>query len=107
MVSDEWVTDEEKEQASKEFRYLNSIDMSTREWRRRIWRGLNPKILNKYKSNYRCEIGNHYMRFVAPKKNKDLTLNFEQIDGRLFVQSKLFCFVPPREREHWESHQLP
>jgi len=107
IMSDEWVTAEEEEQISKEFRYLNSIDMSTKDWRDRIWMEFSPKVLDKYKNNPRCEIGNNYIRFLAPKKDGDLAVNFELIDGRLFVQSRFFCFLPPRERKYWESLQLP
>ncbi|HJR83794.1 MAG TPA: hypothetical protein VJ772_00340 [Nitrososphaeraceae archaeon] len=106
-MSDQWVTDKEEEQISKEFRYLNSVDMSTKKWRDQVWMEFSPNVLDKYKNDSRCEIGNNYIRFLAPRRDEDLTVNFELIDDRLLVQSKFFCFVPPRERKHWESHQLP
>lgn len=106
-MSYHWVTNEEEEQISEEFRYLNSVDMSIKKWRDQIWIEFNPNVLDRYKNNSRCEIGNNYISFLASRKDEDLTVNFELIDGRLLVQLKFFCFVPPRERKHWESHQLP
>jgi hypothetical protein len=91
-MSDPWVTKEEEEQITREFRYLKSI---------------SPKVLDKYMNNTRCEIGRNYISFLAPRRDEDLAVNFELINGRLMVQSKYFCFVPPRERKHWEIHRLP
>jgi hypothetical protein len=93
-MPDQWVTDKEEEHISKEFRYLNSVDMSTKKWRDQIWMELRPNVLDKYKNNSRCEIGNNYIIFLVPRKDEDLTVNFELIKGRLLVQSKFFCFVP-------------
>jgi hypothetical protein len=106
-LTDYWVTKEEEEQIMKEFRYLNSIDPSTNNWRDLQWMEFSPNVLDKYKNNTRCEIGRNYISFLAPRRDEDLAVNFELINGRLMVQSKYFCFVPPRERKDWENHRLP
>jgi hypothetical protein len=106
-MSNYWVTNEDEEQITKEFRYLNSIDPSTKNWRDLQWMDFSPKVLDKYINNTRCEIGRNYISFVAPRRDEDLTVNFELINSRLMVQSKYFCFVPLRERKHWENHRLP
>ena len=82
-MSYHWVTNEEEEQISEEFRYLNSVDMSIKKWRDQIWIEFNPNVLDRYKNNSRCEIGNNYISFLAPRKDEDLTVNFELIDGNI------------------------
>lgn len=62
---------------------------------------INIKIIPDLKS------GGNYISFLARRRDEDLAVNFELINGRLMVQSKYFCFVPPRERKHWENHRLP
>jgi hypothetical protein len=106
-MSDSWVTLEEEEQIMKEFRYLNSIDPNTNSWRDLQWMEFSPIVLDKYMNNTQCEIGRNYISFLAPRRDEDLDVNFELINGKLMVQSKYFCFVPPRERKHWEEHRLP
>ena len=59
-MSDNWITNEDDEQITREFRYLKSID----------------------------HIGKKYISFLAPKRDEDLTVNFELINGKLMVQSK-------------------
>jgi hypothetical protein len=106
-VSDPWVTREEEEQISMEFRYLNSIDPSTGNWRDLQRMYFSHDVLDKYRANSRCEVSKNYISFLAPRRDEDLTINFEIINGKLMVQSKYFCFVPPRERKYWEKYQLP
>jgi hypothetical protein len=102
----EWITSKEDEQIMKEFRYLNSIDRETGNWRDLEPMFFSPSVLEKYGDNIRCKVGKNYISFLAPRGDEDLTVNFEIIDGRLIVQSKYFCFVPPRERKHWEEYRL-
>ena len=106
-MSDHWVTKEEDEQITREFRYLKSIDPRTGNWRDLEWMYFSPDVLQKYKTDRRCEIGKNYISFLAPRRDEDLTVNFELIKGRLMIQSKYFCFVPPKERKHWEEHRMP
>jgi hypothetical protein len=87
-MSDYWVTKEEEEQIMKEFRYLNSIDPSTNNWRDLQWMEFSPNVLDKYMNNTRCEIGRNYISFLAPRRDEDLMVNFELIHGKLMVQSK-------------------
>jgi hypothetical protein len=106
-VSDHWVTKEEEERISKEFRYLNSVDPKTGLWRDLALMYFSPDVLEKYRPNSRCDVGKNYISFLAPRRDEDLTVNFEVINGKLMVQSKYFCFVPPSERKCWEKYQLP
>jgi hypothetical protein len=106
-MSDPWVTREEEEQISKEFRYLNSIDPSTGNWRDLQWMYFSPDVLEKYRANSRCDVGKNHISFLAPRRDEDLTINFELINGKLMVQAKYFCFVPQSERKYWEKYQLP
>ena len=45
-MSNYWVTNEEEEQITKEFRYLNSIDPSTKNWRDLQWMVFSPNVPN-------------------------------------------------------------
>lgn len=46
-MSNNWVTNEEEEQIIKEFRYLNSIDPSTKNWRDLQRMDFSPNVLDK------------------------------------------------------------
>lgn len=105
-MSDPWVNRAEEEQISQEFRYLNSLNPKTGSWRD-LQLIFSPEVLEKYRANNRCDVGKNYITFLAPRRDEDLTINFELINGRLMVRSKYFCFVPPRERKYWENYQLP
>jgi hypothetical protein len=105
-LQENWITNEEEEQITKEYRYLNSIEPITKSWRDLAWMYFKPIVLDKYKNNSSCEIGEKYITFLQPGGNDDLTVHFELINGKLMVQSKYYCFVPPKERKHWEKYQL-
>jgi hypothetical protein len=106
-MSDPWVTKDEEEQISREYCYLNSVDPKTGHWRDLALMYFSPGVLEKYRTNSRCKIGKNYITFLAPRRDEDLTVNFEVINGKLMVQSKYFCFVPPRERKYWEKYRFP
>ncbi|CAN5520452.1 hypothetical protein BH18THE1_BH18THE1_10550 [soil metagenome] len=106
-MSEEWLSREKEEQTTAEFRYLSSIDPQTGNWRGLGRMYFNPKVLDKFRNNIRCKVESNYIIFLAPRRDDDLTINFELIDDRLMVQSKCYCFVRPKERKHWQEYQLP
>jgi hypothetical protein len=106
-MSDNWVTKEEDEQISQEFHYLNSVDPKTGNWRDLEWMYFDSKVLDKYRDNVSCKIGIDYIIFLGPSGNVDLTVKFLRREGKLMARAKDFCFVPPRERKHWEEHRVP
>jgi hypothetical protein len=97
----------ELEQILKEYHYLNGVDPTSGNWRDLAWMFFDPKVLEKYGENINCKIGADYIILLGPSGNVDLTVEFLSHKGKLMVRSKYFCFVPPKERRHWEEHQMP
>jgi hypothetical protein len=76
-----------------------------------------PEVLDRYRNNGLCEIGNEYISFLHYDKNKktpDSIVNFvnrtfPNINGIvLMLQAQEYINVPPRERRlHWERYEIP
>jgi hypothetical protein len=108
-----WWIKREEEQASQELRYFKQPDPKTNEYRDIRWMYFRREVLDKYRNNKLCEIGDNYVRFLSSeKKEPALTVNFNNrnfvnIDGIvLMVQAQDYIYVPPRERPHWNHYEI-
>ncbi|MFL6380666.1 MAG: hypothetical protein ACJ72S_05175, partial [Nitrososphaeraceae archaeon] len=58
-----WLTTTDIEQVSEELHYLKQFDQATNEYRDIIWMYFRREVLNKYRNNDLCEIGDEYISF--------------------------------------------
>ena len=67
-----WWTEEEKERLAKELHYLkfNQYDQETGEYRDIRWMYFRREVLEKYRNNEMCEIGNEHISLLQNDKNK-------------------------------------
>jgi hypothetical protein len=72
-----WLTTTDIEQVSEELHYLKQFDQATNEYRDIIWMYFRREVLNKYRNNDLCEIGDEYISFLHhDKKAVASTVNF-------------------------------
>jgi hypothetical protein len=109
-----WWTEEEEQQASKELHFLKQPDPETHEYRDIRWMYFRREVLDKYRNNEFCEIGSNYIRFLYPdKKEPASTVNFNNRhfvnidDVVLMLQAQDYIYIPPRQRPHWKSYEIP
>ena len=109
-----WLTTTDIEQVSEELHYLKQFDQATNDYRDIIWMYFRREVLNKYRNNDLCEIGDEYIRFLRhDKKTVASTVNFvnrnfANINGIvLMVQAQEYINVPPTERSHWKQYEIP
>jgi hypothetical protein len=109
-----WWTEKEKEQALQELHFLKQYDQETNEWRDIRWMYFRRQVLDKYRNNEFCGIGNEHISFLSyDKKTPDSTVNFvnrnfANIQGIvLMLQAQGYIFVPPRQRPHWQRYKIP
>ena len=109
-----WLTTTDIEQVSEELHYPKQFDQATNEYRDIIWMYFRREVLNKYRNNDLCEIGDEYISFLHhDKKAVASTVNFvnrnyANINGIvLMLQAQEYINVPPTERSHWEEYEIP
>ena len=102
------------ERVSEELHYIKQFDQATNDYRDIIWMYFRREVLNKYRNNDLCEIGDEYIRFLRhDKKTVASTVNFvnrnfANINGIvLMVQAQEYINAPPTERSHWEQYEIP
>jgi hypothetical protein len=57
-----WWTKRQKEKAAKELHDLKQFDQETNQWRDLTWMDFRPEVLDRYRNNELCEIGNDHIR---------------------------------------------
>ena len=109
-----WLTTTDIEQVSEELHYLKQFDQATNEYRDIIWIYFRREVLNKYRNNDLCEIGDEYISFLHHDKKavastvNFVNRNFANINGIvLMLQAQEYINVPPTERSHWEQYEIP
>jgi hypothetical protein len=109
-----WLTTTDIEQVSEELHYLKQFDQATNEYRDIIWMYFRREVLNKYRNNDLCEIGDEYISFLHHDKKavastvNFVNRNFAKINGIvLMLQAQEYINVPPTERSHWEEYEIP
>jgi hypothetical protein len=109
-----WLTTTDIEQVSEELHYLKQFDQATNEYRDIIWMYFRREVLNKYRNNDLCEIGDEYISFLHHDKKavastvNFVNRNFAKINGIvLMLQAQEYINVPPTERSHWEQYEIP
>jgi hypothetical protein len=111
-----WWTEEEQEQVAKELHFLKQptiVDQKrTNIYRDINWMYFRQAVLDKYRNNKFCEIGEDYIRFLSYHKSPDsivhfVNRNFANIQGIvLMMQAQDYIFVPLRQRPHWERYEI-
>jgi hypothetical protein len=76
-----WWTEEEEERTAQQLYRLktNSYDSETNQYRDIRWMYFRPQVLEKYRNNELCDIGNEhisFLRYVYNKKQTASTVNF-------------------------------
>ncbi|MFL6425961.1 MAG: hypothetical protein ACJ71R_20560 [Nitrososphaeraceae archaeon] len=109
-----WLTTTDIERVSEELHYLKQFDQATNEYRDIIWMYFRREVLNKYRNNDLCEIGDEYIGFLHHDKKavastvNFVNRNFANINGIvLMLQAQEYINVPPTERSHWEQYEIP
>jgi hypothetical protein len=109
-----WLTTTDIEQVSEELHYLKQFDQATNEYRDIIWMYFRREVLNNYRNNDLCEIGDEYISFLHHDKKavastvNFVNRNFANINGIvLMLQAQEYINVPPTERSHWEEYEIP
>jgi hypothetical protein len=110
-----WLTKIDKERVSEELHYLKQFDQKTNEYRDIRWMYFRREVLDRYRNNKLCEIGNEYISFLRDDKRNTpvstvnfINRNFANIDGIvLMVQAQNYIYVPPTERSHWQNYEIP
>jgi hypothetical protein len=109
-----WLTTTDIEQVSEELHYLKQFDQATNEYRDIIWMYFRREVLNKYRNNDLCEIGDEYISFLHHDKKavastvNFVNRNFANINGIvLMLRAQEYINVPPTERSHWEQYEIP
>jgi hypothetical protein len=113
-----WWTEEEEEHAIERLHCLKansgSYDSETNQYRDIRWMYFRPQVLEKYRNNELCDIGNEYISFlrhVYNKKTRASTVNFIRRNlpniNVLMLQTQDHVYVPPRERRQWQDYQIP
>ena len=109
-----WLTTTDIERVSEELHYLKQFDQATNEYRGIIWMYFRREVLDKYRNDDLCEIGDEYISFLHhDKKTAASTVNFvnrnfANINGIvLMLQAQEYINVPPTERSHWEQYEIP
>jgi hypothetical protein len=102
-----WWTKRQKEEAAKVLHYLKQFDQETKQWRDLTWMDFRPQVLDKYKNNELCEIGNGYISFLSHDKKKSTSYARFIIKNHevLMMYAKDFNNVPLIERNHWLHYQ--
>jgi hypothetical protein len=73
------------------------------------------KVLDKYRNNELCKIGDNYIsllrydKMTAASTVNFVNRNFVNIDDNvvLMVQAQDYIYVPPRERRRWKHYEIP
>ena len=109
-----WMTTTDIEQVSEELHYLKQFDQATNEYRDIIWMYFRREVLNKYRNNDLCEIGDEYISFLHHDKKavastvNFVNRNFAKINSIvLMLQAQEYINIPPTERSHWEEYEIP
>jgi hypothetical protein len=99
-----WLTKKDKEQMLKELQYLKQFDNG---WRDLRWLEFRLEVLDKYRNNEFCMIGDDYISFLrSDKKTSTSDVNFLIKNNSLMCYAKEFINVPPMERNHWNHYQI-
>jgi hypothetical protein len=70
------------------------------------WLEFNLEVLDKYRNNELCMIGDDYISFLrSDKKTPVSDVNFLIKNNILMCYAKEFNNVPPMERNHWNHYQ--
>jgi len=116
-----WWTEEEKEQAAKEFHFLKQPTIVDQK-QTNIWRDINcmyfkREVLDKFRNNEFCDIvDQERISFLGYDKNIESTVRFysrnrQTIQGVWFtvlqMQAQDYINVPPKERKHWSQYEIP
>jgi hypothetical protein len=117
-----WWTTEEKQQANRELQSLAraAAIINAKEpylYERANWLCFKPEVLDKYRSNELCEVGDDYVSFLEleqqEEQNNDRkvpisTVNYANVQGIvLMVPAHEYFHTPPSERTHWEKYLRP
>jgi hypothetical protein len=113
-----WWTTEEKQQANRQLQSLARAAAIINEkvpylYERANWLCFNPAVLDKYRSNELCEVGDDYVSFLdldndSSRKLPISTVNFANVkDIVLMVPAHEYFHAPPMEKAHWEQHKIP
>jgi hypothetical protein len=103
-----WWTKRQKEQALEELHYLNQFDQETNQWRDLTWMDFRPQVLDKYRNNDLCRVGNDHVSFLSYDKKtstSDVSFIIKNNDV-LMLYAREFNKVPPVERNHWINYQI-
>jgi hypothetical protein len=95
---------------SKELHYLKQSDDDdeNKGYRDLRWLEFRLEVLDKYRNNELCKIGNDYISFLRyDKKTSASDVSFIIKDDILMAYAKEFNNVPPIERNHWNHYQIP
>jgi hypothetical protein len=105
-----WWTKRQKEQALQDLHDLKQVDQETGQWKDLTWLDFRPQVLDKYRNNELCEIGNDHISFLRhDKKTSASDANFiikNNDNDVLMMYAKDFNNVPPMERNYWNHYQI-